>query len=67
MKKSLSDKARNIFATVLGLLTSACTALAVIDFETFDIHSFKDQFRVFVILMPAIGGYISKLKEPVKK
>lgn len=49
-------------ATVLGLLTSVATALVVIDFDTFDFKKTNDLFKLFVVVMPAIGGYVSKIK-----
>lgn len=55
--KSISKSA---LATIFGILTSLCTAWAVIDFNTFDIK--KDWFKLIIIGMPAIGGYISKIK-----
>lgn len=48
------------FATILGVATSLCTAYAVIDFSTFNWK--RDWFKMVVIGLPAIGGYMSKLK-----
>ena len=56
-------KLHDILATVLGLLTSVCTALVVIDFNTFDIKNPNDILKLIVISMPAIGGYMSKIKQ----
>ena len=51
-------------ATLLGAMTSVCTAYAVIDFNTFDIK--KDWFKLIVIGMPALGGYMSTISKPAK-
>ena len=58
-----NTKKNSIIATCLGLLTSVATAMAVIDFNTFDISKPNDIFKLFVIIMPAIGGYFSTLKK----
>lgn len=63
MKNKLKNNIHSIAATILGLLTSVATALAIIDFDTFDFNSKKDLFKLFVIAMPAVGGYLSKIKE----
>lgn len=52
---------RNALATILGAITSLCTAYAVIDFSTFDIK--KDWFKLVVIGMPALGGYMSSINK----
>lgn len=54
-------KTRDFMATILGLITSLCTAWAVIDFDTFQLE--KDWFKLIVIGMPAVGGYLSRIKE----
>lgn len=56
----MSRKAKSKTATFLGLATAICTAFAVIDFSTFDIK--KDWFKLIVIGLPAVGGYMSTLK-----
>lgn len=53
---------KDVLATLGGLLTSLFTALAVIDFETFDFKKPSDLMKLMVVAMPAIGGYFSKLK-----
>lgn len=58
MKKICKSK----LATFLGLLTSVATAIAVIDFNTFNFKNVNDLMKLFVIAMPAIGGYLSKIK-----
>lgn len=63
MKQKIKDNIHSILATILGLLTSCATALVVIDFKTFDFKSVNDLLTLFVVLMPAIGGYISKIKK----
>lgn len=63
--KKLSEKVRNWLATILGLLTAVATALAVIDFNNFDIK--KDWFRLIVIALPAIGGYFSTIRQGNEK
>lgn len=58
--KKLNDH----LATLLGAATSICTAFAVIDIYTIDIK--KDWFKLIVIGVPALGGYVSTIK-PMKK
>ena len=56
-------KKNSLIATIVGLLTSVATAIVVIDFNTFSFQNPNDLMKLFVIAMPAIGGYISQLKE----
>lgn len=56
-------KQNSLIATIVGILTSVATAIVVIDFNTFDFKSPNDLIKLFVIAMPAIGGYMSQLKE----
>lgn len=56
-------KKNSLIATIVGLLTSVATAIVVIDFNTFNFKNPNDLMKLFVIAMPAIGGYISQLKE----
>lgn len=57
---------KDFLATLLGLITSLCTALVVIDFKTFDFKNPNDLIKLFVIAMPAIGGYMSEVKTKEK-
>lgn len=56
-------KKNSLIATILGLLTAVATAIVVIDFNTFNFKNPNDIMKLFVIAMPAIGGYMSQLKE----
>jgi hypothetical protein len=56
-------KKNSLIATIVGLLTSVATAIVVIDFNTFNFKNPNDIMKLFVIAMPAIGGYMSQLKE----
>jgi len=56
-------KKNSLIATIVGLLTSVATAIVVIDFNTFSFKNPNDIMKLFVIVMPAIGGYMSQLKE----
>lgn len=58
----MSKKLKDRIATVLGFLSSIATALVVIDFDTFDIHKTNDVMKLFVVVMPVIGGYFTTLK-----
>lgn len=51
----------DVLATILGLGTTICTALAVIDWSTFNMKA--DWFKIIIIALPAIGGYYSKIKD----
>lgn len=55
-------KHKSIIATIAGLITSVCTAMAVIDFNTFDFYNVNDVVKLCVVIMPAIGGYLSTIK-----
>jgi len=63
MKNKIKNNLHSFAATILGLLTSAATAMVVIDFETFDFKKPNDLMKLFVITMPAIGGYLSQIKK----
>lgn len=67
MKKYIKNNINSIIATVLGLLTSIATAMAVIDFDTFDFNKKGDLIKLFVVVMPAIGGYVSQIKNNQNK
>lgn len=62
----ISNKKRSKLATLIGALTSVFTALMVIDFNNFDFTKKENWFKVFVVLMPVIGGYNSTLKPSAK-
>lgn len=55
-------KKHDLLATIGGLLTSLFTALAVIDFSTFSFKNPNDLMKLAAVALPAIGGYISKIK-----
>ncbi len=61
----MSKKLRNHLATILGAGTAVATAFAVINFDTFDIK--KDWFKLIVIGLPALGGYMSTIKNKEDK
>lgn len=50
---------RNHIATIGGLITSIGVAYQVIDINTFDIK--KDWFKLIILALPAIGGYLSSI------
>lgn len=60
-------KGRSVAATIGGLITSVCTAAALIDFDTFDWSKTSDKLKLIVIVMPAIGGWLSEFKPTKKK
>jgi hypothetical protein len=62
-KNKLNDYA----ATIMGLLTSLATAYAILDVDTLDFHNFKTYFKLFVIGIPAVGGWISTIKSKEEK
>lgn len=53
-------------ATYFGALTSVAVAFAVIDIDAIQLNTYTDYiklgFKLFVIGMPALGGYYSQLK-----
>jgi predicted tellurium resistance membrane protein TerC len=54
-------------ATLFGLLTTICTALAVFDIDTLDFENPKTYIKLAVVILPAIGGYMSTLTKPKKQ
>ena len=63
MKNKIKKNIHSYVATLLGLLTSTATAMVVIDFEAFDFKKPNDLMKLFVITMPAIGGYVLQIKK----
>lgn len=59
----MKKRTRNRLATVLGFSTSLVTALEFIDFDTLDYSSFNTYVKLLVVLLPAIGGWVSEVKE----
>lgn len=60
----MNDKFRDHTATAFGICTSLVTAYAVIDFDTFDPHKPSNIMKLIILGLPAIGGYMSKIKNP---
>lgn len=50
-------------ATLLGLLTSLCTAYAVLDIDALDFTKVKTWIKLIIIGLPAVGGYVSTIKD----
>lgn len=48
-------------ATVLGLLTSTCTAWVAVDWTVFDFHDKNNWVKLFVLALPALSGFVSKV------
>lgn len=65
MFKRIKSLSGNALATMLGIGTSLCTAYAAIDFATFDFK--KEWYKLIVIGLPALGGYVSTLNKPKQK
>lgn len=63
----MSSKRRDIGATFLGIMTSLCTAWAALDLETMDFHNPRIYFKLVIIGMPAVGGFLSQLKDKEQK
>lgn len=57
---------KNAWATILGVLTTLCTAFAVIDIDTLDFKSINTYFKLFIIGVPALTGYFSTIKSKKK-
>lgn len=54
---------RSFWATLGGLLTAVVVALGEeFNFDDFNIKSVKSWFKLFAIILPIIGGYLSKIK-----
>lgn len=61
----MKDK-HDLTATILGLLTSITTALAVVDLDALDYTLVSTYFKLAILCLPAIGGYLSTVK-PINK
>lgn len=59
----MTKKRKDLAATGLGIMTSLVMALALIDFDTIDFSKPNDIIKILVILLPAIGGKVSTIKE----
>lgn len=53
-------------ATIFGIATSICTALAVVDLDALDFSLPSTYFKLIILLLPAIGGYMSTITKPKK-
>ena len=53
-------------ATLLGVLTSVATALTLVDLDKLDYSLPSTWVKLFVVIMPAIGGSLSSIntKQP---
>lgn len=56
----------NALATILGIATSIATALSVVDLDALNYHLVSTYFKLLVLALPAIGGYMSTLNKPMK-
>ena len=56
----------NALATMFGIATSICTALAVVDLDKLDYHLQSTYFKLLVLCLPAVGGYMSSINKPMK-
>jgi hypothetical protein len=64
MTREGKRKSRDWGATLLGVSTAAVVAMATnFDFTTFNVKSFNQWIKLLAIVLPAIGGAISTLKE----
>lgn len=59
----MSIKKRNYLATLFGVLTSLVMAVSLIDLNTINLKNPNDIVKILVLLLPAIGGHFSELKE----
>tara|TARA_R110000868_G_scaffold349147_1_gene610451 strand:- start:380 stop:571 length:192 start_codon:yes stop_codon:yes gene_type:complete len=51
-------------ATIFGIATSICTALAVVDLDTLNFSLVSTYFKLIILTLPAIGGYMSTITKP---
>lgn len=56
----------NALATIMGVATTLCTALAVVDLDTLDYSLVSTYFKLAIVCLPALGGYMSTLNKPMK-
>ncbi len=54
---------RGRMATILGVLTSLVTALALVDFDSLDYTSINTWIKILILALPAIGGTVSEVKD----
>jgi len=57
-----TTKRKSKIATILGLLSAVFTAVAIIDFKEFSFNNPSDLMKLFVVVIPAIGGWVSTIK-----
>lgn len=55
-------KNKGALATILGVATTLTSALVLIDFDAFNLKSINEWLKLLVVLLPAIGGYLSEIK-----
>lgn len=53
---------KNTTATILGFVTTLVTAVEFIDFDTLNWSSINTYVKLGIVLLPAIGGYVSEVK-----
>lgn len=58
----MTKKRRDYAATGFGILTSLVMALALVDFDTIDFNKPNDIIKLLVLILPAIGGKMSVIK-----
>ena len=59
-------KNRSGIATVLGLLTSLYSSLVLVDLDTLNYSLPSTYMKLLGLILPAIGGFVSEVKKPVK-
>ncbi len=58
---------KSTLSTVLGLLATCATAMAVLNFDTFSFKNINDLVKLFIVLLPAINGYITEIKTRINE
>lgn len=58
----MKKRTRNRLATWLGFLTTLLSAAVLIDWDRMDWSSINAWLKIFVALIPAVGGYLSEIK-----
>jgi len=59
----MSRKKRSTTATMLGWMTSITMAFVLVDFDTLNWKSVNTYVKILSLLLPAIGGHLSEIKE----
>lgn len=59
----MKKKTRSLVATWSGLATTILLAVEWIDFDSLDYGSVNTYVKLGLLMLPAVGGYMTEVKE----